>query len=374
MGSTPVDTRPRILIVGQTPPPYGGQALMIQELVHAEFQTIRTYHVRMGFSDSMSALGRVGLRKVLHLVSVIRRALQLRFRYGIEVLYYPPAGPTPAAILKDIALLLALRPFFRRVVFHFHAAGISDFLRSKPAPVRLLVRAAYGRPDAAIQNSRLAPADAAFFCARSTSIVPNGLADVAPANATQPRSRGGTVRVLFVGAVSEIKGTMLLLEATRELAARRSDFSVCFMGEFISRSYERRVRRYCRESGIHEVVSFLGLRIGDAKWEVFRDSDILCLPSFLESFGNVLVEAMMFRLPVVATPVGGIPDIVDHEVTGLLSDHSPSALAGALERLIADRGLRETMGRAGRQRYLGRFTLERHLGRMEEALRDVAAS
>jgi glycosyltransferase involved in cell wall biosynthesis len=372
-GPDPVDTRPGILIVGQTPPPYGGQALMIQELVRADFRTIRTYHVRMGFSDSMDALGRVRLRKILHLFSVVGRALQLRFRHKVRVLYYPPAGPTPAAVLRDLILLLALRPFFRRVVFHFHAAGVSDYLRSKPAPLRLLARAAYGRPDAAIQNSALAPGDAAFFRARSVWIIPNGLPDAAPPDFTGAEG-SETARVLFVGAISELKGTMLLLEAVRELAARRSDFSVRLMGEFISRSYERRIREFCQASALDGVVSFLGLRVADAKWEVFRDSDILCLPSFLESFGNVLVEAMMFRLPVVATPVGGVPDIVDHEVTGLLTDHSPSLLAGALERLIADRGLREAMGRAGRERYLERFTLERHLERMEKALHGMATS
>jgi glycosyltransferase involved in cell wall biosynthesis len=373
VGPDPVDTRPGILIVGQTPPPYGGQALMIEELVRADFRTIRTYHVRMGFSDSMSALGRVGVRKILHLVSVVMRALQLRFRHKVRVLYYPPAGPTPAAILRDLVLLLALRPFFRRVVFHFHAAGISDYLLSQPAPLRLLAQAAYGRPDAAIQISALSPGDAAFFRARRVAIIPNGLTDAAPPNFPGVGS-SETARVLFVGAISEVKGTMLLLEAARELAARRTDFSVSLMGEFISPTYERRIREFCRASGLDGVVSFLGLRVGDAKWDVFRDSDILCLPSFLESFGNVLVEAMMFQLPVVATPVGGIPDIVDHEVTGLLAGHSPSSLAEALERLIADRGLREAMGRAGRQRYLERFTLDRHLGRMEEALRGVATS
>jgi glycosyltransferase involved in cell wall biosynthesis len=367
-----IDSRPAILIIGQTPPPYGGQALMIQELVRADFRTIRTYHVRMGFSDSMSALGRIGVRKILHLLTVVTRALHLRFRHKIRVLYYPPAGPTPAAILRDVVLLLVLRPFFRRVIFHFHAVGVSDYFRSKPATLRLLTRAAYGRPDAAIQNSVLAADDVAFFRARRVSIIANGLPDAAPPDYAGSDT-SATARVLFVGAISEVKGTMLLLEAARQLAAGRSDFSVRFMGEFISRSYERKVREFCRENGLDGVVSFLGLRVDGAKWEVFRDSDILCLPSFLESFGNVLVEGMMFRLPVVATPVGGAPDIIVHEVTGLLSDHSPSALAGALERLIADRGLREAMGRAGRERYLERFTLKKHLARMEAALRDVAA-
>jgi glycosyltransferase involved in cell wall biosynthesis len=368
-------TRPKILIVGQTPPPYGGQALMIQELVRAAFREVRTYHVRMGFSESMSALGRVRMRKLLHLATVVRRALALRFSHRIPVLYYPPAGPTPAAVVRDMVLLAALRPFFRKVIFHFHAAGLSDFLSAKPATFRFLARAAYGRPEAAIQTSALAPADAAFFGTKKVTIIPNGLADAALPYLEIRRTAEEKVRVLFVGAISEIKGTLLLLEAARELATRRSDFTVWFVGEFISPGYEHKVREFCRRSGLQDVVFFLGPRVNDAKWRVFRRADILCLPSFLESFGNVLVEAMMFQLPVVATRVGGIPDIVDHGVTGyLLPGNSPMELSGSLETLIIDRDLREAMGREGRRRYLERFTLDIHLRRMEEFLHQVAVS
>lgn len=366
--------RCKVLVLGQTPPPYGGQALMIEQLVRADLPGVRTYHVRMGFSDSMSSLGRVSGRKLLHLPSIIGRTLALRFRHHITVLYYPPAGPTPAAVVRDMVLLSILRPFFRKVIFHFHAAGLSDFLKTRGRAFRRLAGVAYGRPDAAIQISARAAPDAEYFGSRNLVIIPNGLPDAAPQYLDSRRAVDGKVRVLFVGAISEIKGAMLLLEAVRELASRRSDFTVWFMGEFTSRTFESRVRDFCRKEGLEEVVAFLGLRVDDAKWQVFRDADLLCLPSFLESFGNVLVEAMMFRLPVVATPVGGIPDIVEPGVTGiLLSRNDSGELAGALEQLIADPDRRERMGRAGRRRYLSLFTLEVHLQRMDAILSAVGS-
>lgn len=348
---------------------------MIEQLVRADLRQVRTYHVRMGFSDSMRSLGRVKARKLLHLASVIGRGLQMRFRHRIPVLYYPPAGPTPAAVIRDVVVLAALRPFFRRLIFHFHAAGLSDFLEARPAVFRWLARLAYGRPDAAIQPSALATPDAEFFRARRIAIIPNGIADAALPYLPLERPAAPKVRLLFVGAISELKGAARLLEAARVLARRRSDFVVWFMGEFMSAAYERKLRAFCRDNGLDEVVSFLGMRVDEAKWQVFREADLLCLPSFLESFGNVLVEAMMFQLPVVASRVGGIPDIVDPGVTGLLPrEINPTELAAALETLIADPDLRRRMGQAGRARYLERFTLELHLRRLEEFLREVAES
>jgi glycosyltransferase involved in cell wall biosynthesis len=371
----PLEEQPKILVLGQTPPPYHGQALMIQQLVEATFTRIRTYHVRMSFSDSMSSVGRASTGKVVHLAGVVRRALQMRLRHQIPVLYYPPAGPTPAAVMRDMMILGALRPFFSRVIFHFHAAGLSDFLETKSPALRRLARAMYGRPDAAIQISALASPDAQFFGTRRLAIIPNGIEDAALPYLDRDRAAEERVRVLFVGAISEAKGTRLLLEAVRELAARRSDFTLWMMGQFSSEAYEREVRGFCRDHQLDHVVSFLGLQVDDDKWRYFHRADILCHPSYLESFGNVLVEAMMFRLPVVATRAGGMPDIVESGVTGsLLADFSPGGLAAALEQLIAEPEMRQRMGKQGRRRYLERFTLDTHLQRMENFLYDVARS
>jgi glycosyltransferase involved in cell wall biosynthesis len=361
--------------MGQTPPPYVGQALMIQDLVQAQFTRIQTYHVRMGFSDALSEMGRVNAKKMQHLGSVTRLALQLRRRHQIPILYYPPAGPTSAAVVRDMIILSALRPFFSKMIFHFHGTGLSDYLESRSPAFRRLAKAAYGQPDGAIQPSALASSDGEYVCAKRTTIIPNGLKDSALPYLNRQRVAEDTVRVLFVGAISEMKGAMLLLKAARELRDHRSDFSVWMMGQFVSDAYEREVREFCRTNDLEQVVTFLGLQVDDDKWRYFSRASILCLPSSLESFGNVIVEAMMFELPVVATRVGGIPDIVEPGRTGmLLAQNSPTELAAALNTLIADAGLRRSFGVQGRRRYLERFTLDTHLQRMEAFLYEVATS
>jgi glycosyltransferase involved in cell wall biosynthesis len=367
---------PGILVVGQTPPPHHGQAMMIETLVNANLDGVRIFHVRLAFSESMQAVGRVEVKKVLHLLAVAVRAIRLRFRHGIRILYFSPAGPNLVPVLRDMVLLSLVRPFFRKTIYHFHAAGLSEFLKSKPRWFRSLAGAVYGRPEGVIQTSMLNPPDGTFLQARRVVVIPNGLDDSANA-AGSSSNPGARSQILFVGMLTETKGVMVLLEAARILARVRRDIEISLMGQFAGESFEQAARDYCREHGLEQVVSFLGECLHDAKWRHFRQADILCFPSFYESesFGNVAVEAMMFGLPVVATRWRGIPDVVDDGVTGLLVPiRDPGALASALTRLIDDPELRRTLGRNGRRKYLEQYTMEKHLEHMVEFIYTVAAT
>jgi glycosyltransferase involved in cell wall biosynthesis len=365
---------PAVLVVGQTPPPYHGQAMMIESLVSAKLDRLRLFHVRLALSGSVQAVGRVQASKVLHLLAVAARAIQLRFRHGVRILYFSPAGPNLIPVLRDLLLLSLLRPFFPRRIYHFHAAGLSEFLNSRPCWFRYLAQAIYGRPDGAIQTSGLNPTDGKYLRATRVAVIPNGLEDAA--HPGRPfRKQGGRTAILFVGMLSESKGVMVLLEAARVLARGRRDFTVWLMGEFTSEAFEQAARGYCIEHGLGTVVSFLGPCSGDAKWGYFRRAEMLCFPSFYESesFGNVAVEAMMFGLPVVATRWRGIPDVVDDGETGLLLPiRDPAALACALERLLDDPEMRHALGSNGRRKYLERYTIEKHLECMEEFIHSVA--
>ena len=365
----------KVLLIGQTPPPYSGQALMLERLVHTRFARLEVHHVRMAFSASVQSIGRFEMQKVAHLVQVIWRALVLRFRRGVQVLVFPPAGPRWNPVLRDIALLLVLRPFFRKTVFTFQAAGVSEFLESRPKLVRRLAMWAYGRPDGAIHLSRLLPPDAEYFRAKRVVVIPNGIEDTAPPYIQKERPAEGTVRILYVGFIDERKGAMALLEAVSTLARTGLNFAVTFIGEFTSKAFEQRARRFCEEHGLDDRISFVGQRLGDEKWEQFHRADILCMPSHFESeaLPLVVIEAMMFQLPVVATRWRGIPDLIDDGVSGyLVPIRDPQALADALSRLISDSTLRRTMGANARRRYLDQFTIERYLQRTEDFLLEFA--
>jgi glycosyltransferase involved in cell wall biosynthesis len=112
-----------------------------------------------------------------------------------------------------------------------------------------------------------------------------------------------------------------------------------------------------RALGVAGSVEFLGLR--DDIDRLLRECDVFVHPAvWAEAFGLTIAEAMATGRPVVASAIGGIPELIDHGVTGLLvTPGNPAALARALDRLIADAELREGLGRNARRRVEERFDL-----------------
>jgi len=106
---------------------------------------------------------------------------------------------------------------------------------------------------------------------------------------------------------------------------------------------------------------------------VLAASDVFVLPSFREGTPRVITEAMAAGLPVVATDIAGIPEQVDDGESGyLLPTGGPDALAGALDRLLADPERRERFGTVGRER-VARFSSERMLADLDAVYRDLLA-
>jgi glycosyltransferase involved in cell wall biosynthesis len=90
----------------------------------------------------------------------------------------------------------------------------------------------------------------------------------------------------------------------------------------------------------------------------FQSLDLFVLPSFAEGTPNSVIEAMAAGLPVIATRIGGLPDLVTDQTGILVDPGNGDALARAMQRLAADRALRERMGRAARRRYESLFSSE----------------
>jgi glycosyltransferase involved in cell wall biosynthesis len=360
-----------VLIVGPTPPPYGGQTLMIQALLDSRTTVFGDYQWSVApvrFSRELQSTGKFQARKVLHLFGLIWRVLRVALTRRPRILYYTPAGPTRLAVLRDIVVLCVVRPFFPMTILHFHAGGVSEVYQHLPAFARPLYRRAYWHADLGIKVSRHAPNDPAELHARASIVIPNGVQDLAAGRRSTGRSE--VARLLFVGLLRESKGVLVLIEALRVLADRGLKAQLHLVGELDSAEFTARLHRLVDDYGLTDQVVLDGVLVDDAKAEAYAAADILCFPTFFESetFGLVAVEAMAFGLPVVATRWRGLVDVVEHEQTGLLvAPQDPDDLADALARLILDRDEARRMGSRGRLRYEQLFTLDRHLAAMRDA-------
>ena len=153
----------RILIIGQTPPPYHGQAIMTKLLIESPLNNIIIYHIRLEFSKSLSEIGSVKIRKITHLFNVLIKAIVYKVKYSPQALYYMPSGANINPFVRDIVLLSILRLFYKKVIFHFRAAGISEYIKTRNLFWRILGKFAYRRPDLSIQLSKHNPSDGEYF-------------------------------------------------------------------------------------------------------------------------------------------------------------------------------------------------------------------
>lgn len=149
-----------------------------------------------------------------------------------------------------------------------------------------------------------------------------------------------------VGRFEPIKGYDILLRAAGLLRARQPKVQLLLAGEGEETA---RLKRLAEELQIEDRVVFLGWQ--QEILEVLSALDLFVLPSRNEGMGRTLVQAMAMGKPIVATRVGGVPEVLGEGEVGLLvSPDDPAELASAIEQLLTDRELARKMGEAGRRR------------------------
>ena len=365
----------KLLVVGQTPPPYGGQAVMMRMFLDGTYKVVSLYHLRMAYSDDMSQIGRFDFKKIRHLFGLVVLTYLRRLKIGPCYLFYPPAGPKPLPIFRDVFYLLCTRWLFQGTIFHYHAAGISERIALFPLPLRVLAKLAYGGAICSIRPSRFNPDDPGALGSRNCFEIPNA----APDNALKMfgpslgRKREGSLvpRILFVGVLNESKGCLVLLDALRILLERGSRVRADLVGEIENEEIRTAIKGRLLDPSLERCVTLHGRLVGDAKWKMFSDADIFVFPTFFESesFGLVLIEAMQFEIPVVATRWRGVQSVVVEGETGLLAPiRDAEALAEKIACLLRDPELAARMGAAGRSRFLAEYTPEKFWERMEDAI------
>lgn len=175
------------------------------------------------------------------------------------------------------------------------------------------------------------------------------------------RSSRNGLRIVSVGSLIRVKGHATLVFACKAL----SEAGFKLKCEIIGDGPEKvTLARLIDEAGLPDLIELSGARSLSSVYTALAEADVFALLSeidvngYRDGFPTVLLEAMVMALPVVATWISGIPEIVEDGVTGfLVPERSPEAAAAALGSLLRDEQLRSTMGQAGRRRVEERFSL-----------------
>ncbi|MEU3657472.1 glycosyltransferase family 4 protein [Streptomyces sp. NPDC032161] len=190
------------------------------------------------------------------------------------------------------------------------------------------------------------------------SLVYNGF-DM-PATLPSPPAFACPRRLLLVGRLSPRKGQDLAIKALSLLVARGHDVVLDLVGDTFDgyEWYEEDLRRQVASLGLADRVGFDGYQTDTSS--AYAKADVVLVPSTLESFGNVAVEGLAAGRPVLATAVGGLPEIVEDGVNGFLFPPGDAAtLADGVARLLSDPAKAAAMGAQGARAVRARFGKDR---------------
>lgn len=148
--------------------------------------------------------------------------------------------------------------------------------------------------------------------------------------------------ILFITPIFfKRKGVWEILEAVPQVTQSHKNVRFVFIG---ADQEESTMRSYCVQKGLQSYVEFPGRRFGQAIIDAYHNADIFLLPSYQEGFPLTILEAMAAGLPVISTPVGAIPEVIENGVNGfLIPPRDSQALAEKINLLIEHRELREKM-------------------------------
>ncbi len=365
----------KLLVLAQTPPPLHGQSVMVRAMLDglASQSDLELHHVNLPLSRDLADIGRFRVAKVWRLWRACREVRRLAAAHHIDTLYYVPAPGKRAALYRDWLAMRWCRSRFVRLVLHWHACGLAGWLDQKAAGwERMLTRRCLGGADLAIVLADGLRGEAEPFAPRVIMVVPNGIADPCPDWAPRARhtDRRAPWQILHLGLGSADKGLFDAIDAV--LAANhmvnaseaQPAFVLVVAGAFADRGTEARFRSLAATHS--PSIRHAGYVAGAAKQALFATSDCFLLPTRHPPEGQplVLLEALAYDLPVVATRWRAIPETVPEAGSRLVMPGDRAALAQALV------AVRESPPAVGvlRRHYLTHFTLTQHFDALGHAL------
>ncbi len=204
------------------------------------------------------------------------------------------------------------------------------------------------------------------YCTEPQKIFINHAAvDVDKFKSAGNNASSGSLIILTAGRLTFQKGYYTGLLAIKKLSELHTDFQWLIAGDG---PQQEELSFHIHQMQLNPYVVLLGAKTNNELIELYNQSHIFFFPSVAEGLGNVALEAMSMQLPVVATRSGGIQEVIEHGIDGLLSDvYDMNSLTNNLLLLLNNSEIRLSIGKAARQKVIGNFNISQQTDKFEAA-------
>lgn len=347
--------KPRVLFITPLPPPVHGSAMVSQYIKDCKelWEEFVCDFVNLSTSRSIDEIGKKSLMKYIRFIMSYMLTFWklLTHRYALCYLAITCHG---TGFLKDAPFVLLCKLFRRKIVIHQHNKGMSNCVNKQP--YKWLLPLVYRNTKVILLSWYLYPDIEKVVKKEQVLICPNGIPDFFDKEPHFERNNE-VPHLLFLSNLIPSKGVYVLLDACKILKEKGYMFVCDFVGgeskEISKDIFEKNVA----ERGLKDFVIYHGPQYGDDKKKFFADADIFIQPTYEDCFPLTLLEAMQYKLPLISTNEGAVPDIVKDGENGFVCKRKDAmSTADAIEKLLKSKELRVGMGKNGYKLFKKHYT------------------
>jgi len=355
----------KILCILQLPPPIGGVTVINQHIIDSPIinSQYKLEIIPLQFTKSIKTIGTINSTKIFLFINVLWQIFLklIKDRYGAA---YFSINLTGIAFYRDLAIVLLLKLFHTKIIYHLHGKGQkTNYTIGKNNITTTLYRWAFNNTHVVMISPLLYPEVSGFISEKQISYLPNAIiptiTDTMLAEAMEKKKQKTIPQLFFLGHMWKLKGVYVLVEALSLLNKSGIEFYAKFVGtehDISANDFATKLK----EMNLTAKVEYCGPKYGQEKTDLYLQSDIFVFPTLNDAFGIVNIEAMEAGLPVISSIEGAIPEIIDDGITGyLVPKYDIAVLSDKIKELIKNPNLRINMGKEGRKKFLATYTIDK---------------
>jgi glycosyltransferase involved in cell wall biosynthesis len=326
----------------------GGISTLVEAFLPVLEQQVSLFYLPSVRRRQLKDSGKLSSRNLLIVFSQYLRFLVALFRFRPHIIHLHTSQGI--AWLKDTFFVVISKAFHIRVILHMHGGNFDTIYSENPRMIQSYTRMILSLADGVISVSQEWRLRLAKLLQVNRIFTFMNCVDIRAFPSNGACKSGHEINIIFLGRIGPLKGSFDLIEAVHCLQPGRFEPHLWLVGPEERDGDFRSAQQLLESHHLAKTCEVLGPIHREKVLQLLQEASIFVLPSYYEGLPMALLEALAAGLPVIATSVGGIPEVVQDGYNGfLIPPGNIQTLTDALAKLVGDSDLRKIMGRRSRE-------------------------